>query len=64
MSRHPKKVATRQKFLNFFFYRMSVVGIDLGNDGMVISVPCGQGQGRGKGGIDIVLNEASHRRTQ
>lgn len=42
---------------------MSVIGIDFGNDTVVIAAVSGQGQGLGRGGIDIILNESSQRRT-
>lgn len=42
---------------------MSVIGIDFGNDTVVIAAVSGQGQGMGRGGIDIILNESSQRRT-
>ena len=42
---------------------MSVLGIDFGSDACVIGQAGGMGAGQGRGGIDIVLNDNSKRRT-
>lgn len=45
------------------FCEMSVLGIDFGSDACVIGQAGGMGAGVGRGGIDIVLNDNSKRRT-
>ena len=42
---------------------MSVIGIDFGSDACVIGQAGGMGAGQGRGGIEIVLNDNSKRRT-
>lgn len=42
---------------------MSILGIDFGSDACVIAQAGGMGAALGRGGIDIVLNDNSKRRT-